>query len=36
MQKIVNMFMDKKIIDVCYGSIMFYFDKNNKNVFFKN
>lgn len=36
MQKIVNMFMNKKIIDVCCGSRMFYFDKNNKNVFFKN
>ena len=35
MQKIVNMFMDKKIIDVCCGSRMFYFDKNNKNVLFQ-
>lgn len=36
MQKIVNMFMDKKIIDVCCGSRMFYFDKNNKNVLFQD
>ena len=28
--------MDKKIIDVCCGSRMFYFDKNNKNVLFQD